>query len=351
MKRLLLEDFRNYQRREFGFGEGTTVFLGPNAIGKTNILEAIYLISVGNSLKAKRIDEMIRFGQEVGKAEAYIENDEEENKLTVVLTHGELQGKRVAKRRFLVDDAPKRKGDFVGRLSSVIFRPEDLDLMDGSPSLRRNWLDEVLLQSDREYARSLSSYEQALRRRNKILDAIREGVSSRYQLTFWDGLLVKHGNVLTDRREALINYVNEIWRRSELFNKLKIEYDRSPISEHRLEQYKKEEVEAGYTLVGPHKDDFLIHEVENEVKRDLAIYGSRGEKRMTVLGLKMGELLYLEEQLGRKPLLLLDDIFSELDDIHTKEVHRVMIGRQVIVTTTDARDVKGVKGVVVLKLE
>lgn len=351
LKKLILQDFRNYERKEFEFENGTTVFIGPNAIGKTNILEAVYLISTGNSFKAKRIDEMIRFAQETGKVEANVEVDGEVNKLTVVLTHGELMGKKVAKRRFLIEDVAKRKGDFVGMLPSVVFRPEDLDLMDGSPSLRRNWLDGVLLQADRDYVRSLMSYEQALRRRNKILEAIREGLTNRYQLTFWDGLLIKHGNVVTDKRENLINYINEVWRRSDLFTELKIYYDRSDISEKRLEQYEREEVAAGHTLVGPHKDDFLVNEVKDQIKRDLAVYGSRGEKRMTVLGLKMGELLFLEEKLGVKPLLLLDDIFSELDQIHTKEVHRVMIGRQVLVTTTDVKDIEEIEGVEIVRLE
>lgn len=345
LKSIGLQDFRNYERKNFELGSGTTVFVGPNAVGKTNILEAIYLISTGNSFKAKRIEEMIRFGAEYGQVEAEVD----EEKLTVILTRGELLGKRVMKRRYLVSDVPKRKVDFGGRMSSVAFRPEDLDLMDGQPSLRRRWLDGVLIQADSEYRRSLMAYEAGLRRRNKILEAIREGIANRFQLTFWDGLLIKHGNVLTDRRESLVNYINEVWRRSELFSDLRLEYDKSIVSEKRFLQYKKEEVAAGHTLVGPHKDDFLVLEVK-EGKRDLAVYGSRGEKRMSVLGLKMGELLFLEEKLRQKPLLLLDDIFSELDEIHTKEVQRVMIGRQVVVTTTDVGDVEGVEGVKVIEL-
>ncbi len=346
LKRLVLQDFRNYEGRVFDFDEGTILLAGPNAIGKTNVLEAINLLATGNSFKAKRIEEMILFGKETGKVEAEVEIEGEIKKLTIILTRGEIQGKRVAKRRFLIDDVAKRKSDFVGLISCVAFRPEDLDLMDGSPTLRRDFLDEVLIQQSREYIRSLSSYTQALRRRNKILEAIREGVANRYQLTFWDGLLIKHGNVVTDERERLINYINDVWRRSDLFNGLKIEYDRSTISENRLEQYKKEEVTAGHTLVGPHKDDFLVRDEE----RDLSVYGSRGEKRMAVLGLKMGELLYLEEELGVKPLLLLDDIFSELDEIHSSEVHRVMIGRQVVVTTTEENDAEGMEKVVIERL-
>ncbi|MBI2310364.1 hypothetical protein HYU90_00865, partial [Candidatus Collierbacteria bacterium] len=150
-----------------------------------------------------------------------------------------------------------------------------------------------------------------------------------------DSLLIKHGLILIEEREGLVNYINSLWERSELFNQLKMVYDKSLISEMRLAQYKDEELAAGYTLVGPHKDDFRV---TSGGDRDLAIYGSRGEQRMTVLALKLGEIYFAEERGGEKPLLLLDDIFSELDQVHRKEVLRVMTGRQVVVTTAMKED-------------
>ncbi len=337
LRQIELNDFRNYENREVKLGGGTTWIVGPNAVGKTNILEAVRLISTGESFRAKLINESIMFGGEFARIEANIVDEKgDSQKLSVLLTKGELQGKRVAKRRFFVDEVAKRKADFVGILPSVVFRPEDLELIDGSPGVRREWLNDVLLQVDREYVRSLSTYEQANRRRNKILEAIREGVASRYQLTFWDQLIVKHGQKITDAREKLVEYINEIWQKSDLFGQLKLIYDPSLISEKRLLQYKNEEVAAGHTLVGPHKDDWNIADSKG---RDIGAYGSRGEQRMAVLGLKMGELLFLEDKLNRKPLLLLDDIFSELDENHIREVRRVMLNRQVVVTTTDTKEV------------
>ncbi|MBI2325929.1 hypothetical protein HYU91_00925, partial [Candidatus Collierbacteria bacterium] len=155
-----------------------------------------------------------------------------------------------------------------------------------------------------------------------------------------DSLLIKHGLILIEEREGLVNYINSLWERSELFNQLKMVYDKSLISETRLAQYKDEELAAGYTLVGPHKDDFRVQlsAVSGQQERDLAIYGSRGEQRMTVLALKLGEIYFAEERGGEKPLLLLDDIFSELDQVHRKEVLRVMTGRQVVVTTAMKED-------------
>ncbi len=343
LKQLKLLDFRSYKNETFDFSDGINVIWGENATGKTNLLEAIYLLSLGESFRARKIDEMVRFGSEWGRISGAIDDGGGEKKLEIVITKGEINGKRVAKRKFVVDEASKRKKDYVGNLPAVLFRPEDLEILSGSPDGRRNFLDQILFQVDVGYITSFGVYGQALRRRNKILDAIKEGVANKHSLTFWNGLLVKHGQVLMEKRSELVGFINHLWDRSDLFNDLSIEYDKSTISEKRLEQYKNEELAAGYTLVGPHKDDITVEmkmklNGEDEQKRDLGKYGSRGEQRMAILALKMGEIYYLEEHLAEKPILLLDDIFSELDDGHGEEVLRVMEGRQVVVTTADEKD-------------
>ena len=336
LDKIELTDFRNYLLQSFEFSTGVNVVWGKNASGKTNLLESIYLLSTGNSFRAKLIDEMVRFGQELGRVSGKISEAKETRDLEVMVTRGLVGGQRTLKRKYLVDGASKRRRDYIGLLPVVIFRPEDMDMLTGGPDIRRTFMDEILSQISEAYARSLSTYTQALRRRNKLLDAVREGLVSRYSLAFWDSLLIKHGLILIEEREGLVNYINSLWERSELFNQLKMVYDKSLISEMRLSQYKDEELAAGYTLVGPHKDDFRV--VSDQ--RDLAIYGSRGEQRMTVLALKLGEIYFAEERGGEKPLLLLDDIFSELDQVHRKEVLRVMTGRQVVVTTAMKEDLE-----------
>jgi len=345
LRRLKLLDFRSYKNREIEFSEKINLVWGGNAVGKTNLLEAIYLLSLGESFRARKIDEMIRFGNDWGRVSGVVEDGSGERKLEVVITKGVMNGKRVAKRKYMVDDASKRRKDYLGNLPVVLFRPEDLETLSGSPDKRRGFLDQVLFQVDTEYVRSFGVYNQALKRRNKILDAIREGVATKHSLAFWNGLLIKHGQALTEKRSELIGFINHLWDRSDLFSSLSIEYDKSVISERRLEQYKSEELAAGYTLVGPHKDDLVVEmrmkqNGKGEKKRDLGRYGSRGEQRMAVLALKMGEIYYLEEHLTEKPVLLLDDIFSELDEGHEKEVLRVMEGRQVVVTTADEKDLR-----------
>jgi DNA replication and repair protein RecF len=151
---------------------------------------------------------------------------------------------------------------------------------------------------------------------------------------------------VTDKRRDLIDYINNLFKKSDLFKDLEIVYDMSAVSESRLSQYKEAEVAVGYTLVGPHKDDFSI----KDKGRDLSTYGSRGEQRMAVLAMKMGEIYFMEEKSDKKVLLLLDDIFSELDEVHKGEVLRVMSGRQVVVTTADEGDSEMFQGAKMIRL-
>lgn len=347
ISKLSLSDFRNYGNKTFEFSDGVTVVAGENAKGKTNILEAIYLLGVGESFRAKRTEEMVRFEQEIGRVSGEVPLSKKDSiTLEVVVNSGVVMGKVVNKRKYLVDGVVRRRKDILGYLPLVLFRPEDVELISGSPDVRRKFLDRLMIQVDKEYEHSLSTYEQALRRRNRVLDAVRDGTASRYSLTFWDGLLIKHGQVIQEKRRELIDYINNLFEKSELFKKLKIVYDISVISESRLAQYAEAEVSVGYTLVGPHKDDLII----KEETRDLLTYGSRGEQRMAVLALKMGEIYYLEEKGKKKATLLLDDIFSELDDTHKQEVLRVMSGRQVIVTTADEEDLEMFKKAEIIKL-
>ena len=344
---LRLSEFRNYKEAVFEFSPGVNVVVGENAKGKTNLLEAIYLLGVGDSFRAKRTEEMVTFGQELGKVAGDLQlAKDDQMTLEVMINGGMVMGKMVNKRKYLVDGVSKRRRDILGLLPLVLFRPEDVELVSGSPSPRRKFLDSLLIQVDKVYENSLSTYEQALRRRNKILDAVRDGSASRYALTFWDGLLIRHGQIVSDKRRDLIEYINALFKKSDLFKNIQMAYDMSAVSESRLSQYKEAEVAVGYTLVGPHKDDFLI----KDKSRDLATYGSRGEQRMAVLALKMGEIYFMEEKSHKKVLLLLDDIFSELDETHKGEVLRVMSGRQVVVTTADEGDAKMFKKAKTIRL-
>ena len=335
--KLRLQNFRNYKLKELELGERTLV-VGENGVGKSNLLEGIVLLARGTSFRAGRIEEMVKWDGEVARVKARVTTENTVD-LEIVLTRGEVGGEKAPKTRYLVNGVTRRRMDFAGKLVVVLFRPEDLLLVEGSPGERRDWLDEVLSGVDREYLRSLLAYEKALRRRNKILDLIREGEVGRTQLAFWDGLLVKHGTELTNRRRDLVEAVNQYWQKAG--NNLSLEYDASGISEARLAQYKNEEVAAGYTLVGPHKDELIFKSStsstssRSSTSNNLATYGSRGEQRMAVLWLKMAELQFVESRLGERPVLLLDDIFSELDEVHRRMVVGLTQKQQTIMTATE----------------
>lgn len=328
LKRLRLNNFRNYSEKEFAFSDATTLIVGPNTSGKTNLLEAVYLLATGKSFRADLEQEMIDWESSLSRVKGRVTKDQETIDLEIILTRGEIEGERVAKKKCLLNGVGKRMMDFVGNLRAVYFGPEDLDLITDSPSLRRKYLDLVLSQVDREYGRSSLSYEKGLRQRNKLLERIREEGVSRSQLLFWNQLLIRNGQIVTQKRQEFIEFMSS---RSLVDFNFRLIYDKSIISPARLSEYAEEEVAAGATLVGPHRDDFSFQ----DEKRDLSVYGSRGEQRLAILWLKLGELEFIAQKTDGRPLLLLDDIFSELDQEHRHLVFSVIPEQQTIITTTD----------------
>lgn len=329
LHKLELKNFRNFNKKSLDFSSGISVVVGANASGKTNILEAIALLSTAKSFRAGVEEEMVQQGEEIARVAGKIDD----TGLEIVLTRGYLtQGEiteRVARKKMLVNGVSKRMVDFAGLLKTVLFRPQDMDLVTESPSGRRRFLDSVISQVDREYRRSILSYEKGLRRRNKLLLRIREEGISRSHLYFWDKLLIKNGDYISRKREDFIEYINKNPKLGD--NSFSVTYDKSVISESRLAQYTREEVASATTLVGPHRDDMIFFEKE----RDLSKFGSRGEQRMGVLWLKIGELAYIEQESGEKPILLLDDIFSELDHNHRSMVAALASKQQTIISTAD----------------
>ena len=360
IKEISFQSFRNYRKRKVEFEGPTTVAVGVNGSGKTNLLEAIYLLATARSFRADLEEEMIGYEDEVARVEGEVVSGEGEKvSLGVMLSRGRFGDRRVGRKGFVVNGVPRRMVDFVGNFRAVLFGPWDLDLITDSPGLRRRYLDQVLVQIDGEYRRSLISYEKGLRQRNKLLERIRDGGASRGQLLFWDKLLIKNGDYLMRKRGEFLEFLNESGPLGESEMIFSCRYDRSVISEARLEQYAKEEVLAAATLVGPHRDEVKFYvgggrpapaEVRGQA-RDLSKFGSRGEQRLAVLWLKMGELEYLSRQ-GDRPALLLDDIFSELDRQHRQTVLTVLGRQQTLITAADEHYLGLVpKGVQVIQLE
>lgn len=330
LKTLNLQNFRSYSKSEFAFDKGVTVIIGPNTIGKTNLIEAIYLLATGKSFRAEKDLELIQFEKELARVKAKVD----ETELEVVLTKGEVAGVPSQIKKYLVNGVPKRRVDFVGNIRAILFSPVDLEIIIDGPSVRRNFLDDTLSQVDREYRQVIITYVKALRQRNALLEQAREKrIRNDKQFSYWDNLLIQAGDILTKKREEFIIFLNDAPK--EVFDFVAF-YDKSIISKERLLQYKDAEMGAGVTLVGPHRDDFSVSMFNNvrEATHSVRLFGSRGQQRLVVLQLKLLQLLFMEKTLGERPVLLLDDIFSELDQSHIQLVLEVIGQQQTIITAT-----------------
>ncbi len=351
---LNLINFRGYSSFQTSFSPDVTVIVGANGSGKTALIEAIYLICNGDSFRAQKIEDMISLGQELARVEGTLidpadkasSDQSEKTSLEVMLTRGQVQGKSTAKRLFSINSVRRTKNAARSLLHAVVFRPEDMRLVEGSPARRRDWLDSCLAGLFADYHNSLSVYQRALLTRNKLLWQIREGEQPRTALAYYTLQLIKHGQILQDKRQEFFQFFASV-----VFPvAFHVSYLPSVISQDRMDQYAQKEIAAGHTLIGPHKDDFLIT-LPPELLRlptkshaslrgqaddptlDLAVYGSRGQQRLGVLWLKLCELAYVEARSGQKVLLLLDDILSELDTHARGLILGLMQSRQTILTT------------------
>ena len=337
LERISLENFRSHTKAAFSFTPDVNLILGQNTSGKTNLIEAINYLAAGRGLRPGRDSESINHKAEMARIKGIVEDASGEAKsLEVIITRGSVMEIKTPMKKYIVNDVSRRSTDFAGIIKTVLFWPQNMNLVTGSPSLRRRYLDDVLTQTDREYHRTLVSYERGLRQRNKLLEAISENQAHHHQLLFWNQLLIKQGSYITARREEFLEFANRFNFPEEINPGVSymLFYDKSIISESRLEQYSEAEVAAKATLVGPHRDDFIFKKHE-EKDRELVSYGSRGEQRLAILWLKLTEYAYLQEKSGGRPLLLLDDIFSELDHTHREIIFHLLGKQQTIMTITD----------------
>lgn len=334
LKTLSLQNFRNYDKSDFKFSKDIALIVGPNTSGKTNFAESIFYLATGRGSKAEKDADIISFGKNVARIKGELEDKTE---LSVVVSKEEADTRETIRKKYLVNGVSKRRIDFAGNLACVLFSPEDLDIIIGGPNLRRRLLDDLLEQVDRDYRNAIIVYTKALRQRNALLDKVREsGIRNEKLFEYWDNLLIDNGSVITKKREEFIQFINNFSK--EIFDFI-VFYDKSIISSARLLQYKEAEVGSGATLVGPHRDDLSFSMFPSTgsgqaTTHDIKSFGSRGQQRLTILQMKIIELSFIEKIIGQKPILILDDIFSELDSGHIKLVLDMLSNQQSIVTTT-----------------
>ncbi|HRN96598.1 MAG TPA: DNA replication and repair protein RecF [Candidatus Levybacteria bacterium] len=328
---ITLTHFRTYKRQTITFAP-LTIIVGENTVGKTNILEAVHMLSTGKSFRADKDLDTIQFGADFARVDAILQDDSERVKITVQL----LNNSAVFHKRYLLNDVGKRLVDFASFFCSVIFSPQDLEIISESPTMRRRYLDGLLSATSSAYRSAHITYTKALRQRNRLLGLIKEG-KRRYsadEFVYWNSLLLEHAKTISEHRQRYIDYVNTTHKN---VYPLELSYDASYVTSERLEKYKDAELASGVTLIGPQRDDIVIQFPNTH--RLIREFASRGEQRLAILQLKLFELTYVKENTNRQPILLLDDVFSELDAQNIDLISRLLPEQQTIITTTHIQDV------------
>jgi DNA replication and repair protein RecF len=390
IEHLSLTNFRNYARLELDLLGPTILLQGDNAQGKTNLLEAIYYLATTRSPYAGAEHELVNWlaeSQDLPHARLVAQVQKGDSSLRIEITLVRTQSSRVNgsvlsktkglryRKHIKVNGVSKRALDLIGQVNVVLFLPEDIVLVAGSPSGRRRYLDATLCQIDPRYCRTLQKYNRVLTQRNHLLRTLREREGDFDQLLFWDRSLVENGAYLVARRQLVIGELDRLAQAIHLEltgqkEHLRLRYepsfdpsrppppdyqlpleldlpsepglyqpgtDLSQVAEAfqaQLHEIRRREILQGMTLIGPQRDDlrFLVGGV------DLTTYGSRGQQRTAALALKLAEVKLIAEEVGEQPILLLDDVMSELDDARRGYLMQMIDGaQQAILTTTDLK--------------
>ena len=342
LNRLHLRHFRNYQEQEIIFSAPKTILLGDNAQGKSNLLEAVELLSTLKSHRVSRDRDLVLTGQTESKITAQLTR--KHGSIDLALTIKD-KGRRIA---IVNRENLKRQLDFLGILNAVEFSALDLDLVRGNPETRRHWIDSLLFQIEPVYAHILHEYQRVLKQRNSLLKRAEEHTLDSVELESWNHQLIITGTKVIRRRARIIDRlapIAKIWHTkiSKDTEQLTIAYQpnitaaaNTPESIYqafvdRLHLRRVAEQSLGNTLVGPHRDEIELTINDTPAKS----YGSQGQQRTLVLALKLAELELIEQIVGEPPLLLLDDVLAELDLTRQNQLLSVIEDRfQTIITTT-----------------
>lgn len=327
-----LKNFRNYENLEISFDEGTNILFGDNAQGKTNILEAAYMSGTTKSHKGSRDREMIRFGEEEAHLKTVVVRGGREYQIDMHLKKNRAKG-------IAIDKIPiKKASELFGILNIVFFSPEDLNIIKNGPVERRRFLDSELCQLDRIYLADLTNYNKILVQRNKLLKDMIYRPSLSDTLPVWDMQLIETGKKIIRRRKQFVDELREIvsdihYRisggKEELFLKYEPNID-DIFFEDELSRAKEKDKKLCQTSVGPHRDDLLFSIGDVDIRK----YGSQGQQRTSALSLKLSEIELVRKSISDTPVLLLDDVLSELDSSRQNYLLNNISDTQTIITCT-----------------
>lgn len=338
--RLQLEQFRNYSAQDIVLPDGKVqLFLGPNGSGKTNLLEAVSVLSLGKSCRGRDDSEIVQWDRPFFRLIVEVESDAgERSRLEVVR---ELAPRRRA--AAFHNDVQLPPAALVGTLPTVIFLPQELELFTGPPAGRRRFLDQLLSQADRAYVPAFAAYQQVLKQRSALLRQIADGRQQASALDPWDAEAAAKGAVLTAARLRLLSaldapFARELRELGESWEGVSLRYERtsagtSPgdIAEEMrtlLRERRERDIALLATTAGPHREDWQIHVGQ----RPLPSFASRGQERTAVVALLLLEVAYLRARRGERPVILFDDVFSELDDAHQQALLHRLTDCQVLMT-------------------
>lgn len=336
IKSLELSDFRNYESLTIEFDRGTTILFGDNAQGKTNILEAIYLSSTTKSHKGSKDQDMIRFGCEEGHIRTYLEKEACEFKIDMHLRKSKSKGIAINSEKI------KKASQLLGLLNVVFFSPEDLSIIKNGPAERRRFVDMELCQLDSVYLYNLNHYNRIVNQRNKLLKDMYLNPDLKETLNIWDMQLCSFGSKIIERRKMFAGQLNEIiydihkklsGGREELV--IKYEPDtRIEDFEENLLRNRERDMRMKITSVGPHRDDFAFYIGDIDIRK----FGSQGQQRTAALSLKLSEIELVKKMTDDTPVLLLDDVLSELDSNRQNYLLNSIGNIQTIITCTGLDD-------------
>lgn len=353
IKRLKVENFRNLERLDIEFSDGVNIIYGNNAQGKTNIIEAIYIFSFGKSFRANRDIELLKFDKEYFLSN--IEIMKKDRELEMDFGFDKISNKKIIKVNGVIQ---KKISDIIGKLNVVVFKPEDIKIVTDAPSVRRKYIDYLISSISKGYLENITKYKKVLEERNTLLKEIKlrlkgsknlDETDSNF-LDVYDKLLSKlNCEIYNERKKAIEKLNNYIYgihlKLTENYinnEKLHIKYV-SNVEEDIQKMYNNliksrlNDINKGYTSFGIHRDDYII----SINSLDVSIYGSQGQKKSSIISLKLSELKVIEEVIGEKPVLLLDDYMSELDERRRLKFLDIIEDIQIIITTTHKISIDG----------
>lgn len=332
IKKIKINNFRNYEMQEIKLNKNINIFYGDNAQGKTNIIESIFVCSLGKSFRTNKDKELINVKESNCSIEIDFEKSDREGKIKFIIGG--------TKNIFLNEIKIKKLSELLGNINTVIFTPDDISILKGGPQSRRKFLDVMISQLRPKYMHVLSLYSKTIDERNNYLKKIKEKKAEEELLEIWDTQLIEYGKLISDYRnefiEKLKDKIKDIHKGiTENKENIKIEYNSDCLDKECFKKILLErrnlDIIKGYTTRGSHRDDFIIYINDMPVN----IFGSQGQCRTAMLSLKLSELKVIYDEIGETPILLLDDFMSELDNKRINNFLENIKNTQVIITCTE----------------